>query len=106
MSTDANTLLLFHKLVHCDERVAIEPWREESDACGGARRCRSVVYKLPMRGPAWFRRLCGAPPAYYRTQSECEVGIAQQTVLCTLLAFALTNQANPSDMAWEDIVCQ
>ena len=62
MSTDPATLLLFHKLVHRDERVTIEPWREEPSACAGARRCRSVVYKLPMRGPAWFRRLCGALP--------------------------------------------
>lgn len=59
VSTDPNTLLLFHKLVHRDERVAIEPWREEPGACGGTHRCRSVVYKLPMRGPTWFRRLCG-----------------------------------------------
>ena len=61
MSTDPATLLLFHKLVHRDERVAIGPWREDPSACDGTRRCRSVVYKLSMRGPAWFRRLCGVP---------------------------------------------
>ena len=76
MSTDPATLLLFHTLVHRDERVAIEPWREEPGACGGAPRCRSVVYKLPMRGPTWFRRLCGVPPPAGRVRADKQINCA------------------------------
>ena len=60
VSGDPATLALFHKLVHRDERVHIGPWQTEERPGGRVRR-RSVTYNLALRGPAWFRRLCGAP---------------------------------------------
>ena len=60
VSGDPATLALFHKLVHRDEHVHIGPWQTEERPGGRVRR-RSVTYNLLLRGPAWFRRLCGAP---------------------------------------------
>ena len=64
VSGSQETLQLFLALVHKDARVEVGAWRAEGAAAGGGSRLRrTVTYRAPMRGPAWFRALCGARPA-------------------------------------------
>jgi len=64
VSGSQETLRLFHALVHKDARVEVGAWRAEGDGGGGGnfRLRRTVTYRAPMRGPAWFRAMCGARP--------------------------------------------
>lgn len=57
---DPHIVMLFHKLVHKINRTRVGAWQSDQDG----RLSRTVLYKLPMRGPAWVRRLCGKAHLY------------------------------------------
>ena len=60
ITSDPATLALFHQLVHQSQKVQIGSWQVVDSSSEGCRSRRTLTYTQPVRGPVWFRRLCGA----------------------------------------------
>ncbi|KAK9845934.1 hypothetical protein WJX81_006409 [Elliptochloris bilobata] len=79
VTADPETMALYHKVVHQSKQVQIEPWQTEHSAEGYHRR-RTVTYTQPIRGPEWFRRLCGYANMRFMDAHEATYSAAADTL--------------------------